>query len=217
MRILALSDLHSEGTVLEGLKNLLDKERFDLVIIAGDITQRGPLSYAEDLLDVLRGEKVLAIHGNMDTQQVIDLLERNGFFFHLSKAEVGEWNFVGFGGSSPTPFGTPIEYDEKQIYDELSRFRMNSKTILVTHSPPYNSGIDKTSAGVIAGSKSIRRIIEEKKPFMDICGHIHEGGGEAVIGNTKVIKVPPAMEGKAVEIELGNNVATRIIQLATSY
>ncbi|MCX6776454.1 MAG: metallophosphoesterase [Candidatus Micrarchaeota archaeon] len=217
MRILALSDLHSEGTVLEGLKNLLDKERFDLVIIAGDITQRGPLSYAEGLLDVLRGEKVLAIHGNMDTQQVIDLLERNGFFFHLSKVEVGEWNFVGFGGSSPTPFGTLIEYDERQIYDELSRFRMNSKTILVTHSPPYDSGVDKTSAGVIAGSKSIRRIIEEKKPFMDICGHIHEASGEVMIGNTKVVKVPPAMEGKAVEIELGNTVATRIIKLATSY
>jgi hypothetical protein len=215
MRILALSDLHSEEIVLEGLRNLLSKERFDLVIIAGDITQKGPLSYAEDLLDALRGEKVLAIHGNMDTTQVVDLLERKGLFFHLSKVEVGEWNFVGFGGSSPTPFGTPIEYEEWRIYDELSRIRMNSKTILVTHSPPYDSGVDMTDKGMSAGSKSIRKIIEEKKPFMNICGHIHEGEGETFIGSTKIVKVPPAMNGKAVEVELESKVAAKTIQLVT--
>lgn len=201
MRILALSDLHSEETVLDGLSNLLLRERFDLILIVGDITQKGPLSYAEDLLDALAEENVLAIHGNMDTQQVIDVLEKRGIFFHLKKVDMGGWNFIGFGGSSPTPFGTPIEYEEEQIYNELSEMRVNQKTILVTHSPPYDSGVDRTSKGVSAGSKAIRRIIEERKPFMDICGHIHEAG-EAVIGDTRVIKVPPAMEGKAVEIEL---------------
>jgi len=206
MRILALSDLHSEETVLGGLENLLGREKFDLIILAGDITQKGPLTYAEDLLDILRGEKVLAIHGNMDTKQVVDLLERKGLFFHLSKVEVGEWNFIGFGGSSPTPFGTPIEYEEWQIYDELSRFRMNSKTILVTHSPPYDSGVDKTSAGVSAGSKSIRRIIEEKKPFMNICGHIHEAEGEAMVGETRIVKLPAASSGRAACIALEKDV-----------
>jgi len=217
MRILALSDLHSEEIVLEGIENLLKREKFDLFIIAGDITQRGPLTYAENLLDILRGEKVLAIHGNMDTQQVIGLLERKGIFFHLSKVEMGEWNFIGFGGSNPTPFGTPTEYEEGQIYDELSRFRMNSKTILVTHAPPYNSGVDRTSKGVSAGSRSVRRIIEEKKPFMDLCGHIHEGDDEAVVGSTRVVKIPPGMEGRALDIELRGDAYTRIIQLADFY
>jgi len=214
MRILALSDFHSEEVILEKLKELVDRERFDLILIVGDITQRGPLSYAEELLDVLRGERVLAIHGNMDTEQVVDLLEMKGFLLHLKRAEVGEWNFVGFGGSSPTPFGTPIEYSEEQIYEELSRMRINSKTILVTHSPPYGSGVDKTSAGTSAGSKSIRRIIEEKKPFMDICGHIHEEEGEAVVGSTKIVKVPPAMQGKAAEIVVGERVEVKFIQLS---
>jgi Icc-related predicted phosphoesterase len=212
MRVLALSDLHAEEAVLEGLRNLLEKERFNLILIVGDITQRGPVSYAEDLLDALGGENVLAIHGNMDTQQVIEVLEKRGIFFHLKKVEIGGWNFVGFGGSSPTPFETPIEYSEEQIYDELSRMRVNSKTILVTHSPPYNSGVDKTSRGVNAGSRAIRKIIEERKPLMDICGHIHEAEGETVIGNTKVIKVPPAMDGKALELEL-EDASTKIINL----
>jgi len=205
MRILALADLHSEEFILERLAKIVERERFDLILIVGDITQNGPLSYAEDLLDVLRGEKVWAIHGNMDTQQVVDLLERRGIFLHMQKAEIGEWNFIGFGGSSPTPFNTPTEYEEWQIYEELNKFRMNQKTILVTHSPPYDSGVDKTSAGVSAGSKSIRRIIEEKKPFMNICGHIHETEGETVIGETRIVKVPPAVKGRAVQINFDKN------------
>jgi hypothetical protein len=212
MRVLALSDLHAEETVLEGLRSLLERERFDLILIVGDITQRGPLSYAEDLLDVLRGQNLLAIHGNMDTQQVVDLLEMKGILFHLSKVEIGRWNFIGFGGSSPTPFGTPIEYSEEQIYDELGRMRVNSKTILVTHAPPYDSGVDKTSSGASAGSRAIRRVIEERKPFMNICGHIHEREGETTIGETRIVKVPPAAKGRAVEISFGEKVEVRFIQ-----
>lgn len=90
---------------------------------------------------------------------------------------------------------------------------MNSKTILVTHSPPYDSGVDKTSAGVSAGSKSIRRIIEEKQPFMNICGHIHEAGGEAVIGETRIIKVPPANERRAACIVLNKEVTIIPVKL----
>lgn len=215
MRVLALSDLHAEEAVLEGLRKLLEKERFDVILVLGDITQRGPLSYAEDLLDVLKGENVLAVHGNMDTQQVVDALEKRGIFFHLKRVDIGEWNFVGFGGSSPTPFGTPIEYTEERIYGELNRISMNSRTILVTHSPPYDSEVDRTSKGVSAGSRSIRKIIEEKKPFMNLCGHIHESEGEAVIGSTKIVKVPPAMNGKALVVELGdtNEVRSSTLQL----
>ncbi|MEM3555211.1 MAG: metallophosphoesterase [Candidatus Micrarchaeia archaeon] len=213
MRVLALSDLHAEEAVLDCLRKLLEKEKFDLILIVGDITHKGPLSYAEDLLDVLRGEKLFAVHGNMDTQQVVDLLERRGFLLHLRKAELGGWNFIGYGGSSPTPFNTPIEYSEERIYEELSKMRMNSKTILITHPPPYNSGVDRTSGGVSAGSKSIRKIIEEKKPFMNICGHIHEGEGEAVIGETKVVKVPAAMNGKAVELMISKEMGVNFIKL----
>jgi hypothetical protein len=216
MRVLALSDLHGEEAVLDGLRSLLQKERFDLILIVGDITQRGPLSYAEDLLDVFGGENILAIHGNMDTQHVVDLLDKRGILLHLKKVELGGWDFVGFGGSNPTPFGTPIEYSEEQIYDELNRFRMNSKTILVTHAPPYGSGVDKTTKGVSAGSKSISKIIEEKRPFMDICGHIHEAEGEARMGATRVVKVPAANAGKAAEIELGENTVVRTIVLFPS-
>jgi Icc-related predicted phosphoesterase len=216
MRILALSDLHSEEAVLDGLRSLLEKERFNLILLVGDITQRGPLSYVEDLLDVLAGQNVLAIHGNMDVQQVIDVLEKRGVFFHLKKVEMGEWNFVGFGGSNPTPFGTPIEYTEERIYGELNRISINSKTVLVTHAPPYGSGVDITSKGTSAGSRSVRRIIEEKKPFMNICGHIHEGEGESVIGSTKILKVPPAMNGKALVIELDdtNDIKSSTLQLS---
>lgn len=213
MRVLALSDFHGEEKVLEGLRGVLEKERFDLILVVGDITHRGPVSYAEDLLDTLRGERLFAIHGNMDTKQVVDLLERRGFLLHMRKAEFMGWNFIGYGGSSPTPFNTPIEYPEEQIYEELSRFRMNSKTVLITHSPPYDSDVDRTSSGVSAGSRSIRRVIEERKPFLNICGHIHEREGEGRVGETRIVKVPAAMNGKAAELIIDNDVKVNLIKL----
>lgn len=211
MKALVLSDIHSEEAAIEKLGLFLKSNRFNLVIIAGDITQRGPVSYAEEFLDLFRGMNVLAIHGNMDPKPVIDLLERRGLLFHLKKVNADGWNFIGFGGSNPTPFGTPTEYSEKEIYNELNKFRMDRKTILVTHSPPYNSGVDRTSAGVSAGSRAIRKIIEEKEPFMDICGHIHEREGETNIGETKVVKVPPAAKGRAVQINFDKNLEVGFI------
>ena len=206
MRVLVLSDIHSEEAAIERLRLFLEKNKFNLVLITGDITQRGPVSYAEEFLDLFRGMNVLAIHGNMDPKPVIDLLERRGLLFHLKKVVIDGWNFIGFGGSSTTPFGTPTEYSEEEIYSELSKFKMDRKTILVTHSPPFNSEVDRTLLGVSAGSRAIRRIIKEKKPFMNICGHVHEREGEAVVGETKIVKVPPAMKGRAVQINFDKNV-----------
>lgn len=200
--MLALSDIHSDEMVIEKLRVFLERNKFDLVLIAGDITNRGPVSYAEEFLGLFSGMNVLAIHGNMDPKPVVDLLERRGIFFHCKRVRIGEWAFVGFGGSSPTPFGTPTEYPEDEIEEELSKVRIDEKTVLVTHSPPYDSGFDRTRIGMKAGSKAIRKIIEEKRPFMNICGHIHESEGIGMLNGTKIVKLPPAEKCKAVEILL---------------
>jgi hypothetical protein len=211
VKALVLSDIHSEEAAIEKLRVFLEINKFNLVIIVGDITQRGPVSYAEEFLDLFRGMNVLAIHGNMDPKPVIDLLERRGLLFHLKKVDINGWNFIGFGGSGPTPFGTPTEYSEEEIYNELSKFRMDRKTVLVTHSPPFNSEVDRTASGKSAGSRAIRRIIEEKKPFMNICGHVHEREGETSIGDTRIVKVPPAVKGRAVEIDFDRNLEIKFM------
>ncbi|MEM3167356.1 MAG: metallophosphoesterase, partial [Candidatus Anstonellales archaeon] len=66
MKFLALSDLHASEEALDRLRVIMMRENdYDWIFIVGDITTNGPVSYAEDLLDILR-EKGLFVHGNMD-------------------------------------------------------------------------------------------------------------------------------------------------------
>src|SRR5690606_8123947 len=97
----------------------------------------------------------------------------------------------GFGGSNPTPFNTPLEFEEIQIYDEAKKALEGVKeekiTLFVTHAPPYGTKTDLLPSGEHVGSKSIRKIIEELQPTINICGHIHEARGTDKIGNTEII------------------------------
>ncbi|KAA0147106.1 hypothetical protein FNF29_07596 [Cafeteria roenbergensis] len=49
-----------------------------------------------------------------------------------------------------------------------------SRTIFVSHSPPWGSALDATKTGKFVGSASIRRYIEETSPLLSLHGHVHE-------------------------------------------
>lgn len=85
----------------------------------------------------------------------------------------------------------------KQENEAKKKLEAVSKAdILITHDPPQgfldlitNPKAPKDAQGKHLGSLLIRRFIEENKPKFHICGHIHEGQGEARIGNTIVLNV----------------------------
>lgn len=67
--------------------------------------------------------------------------------------------------------------------------------ILVCHQPPYGV-LDKVGGkapkhwrGKHAGSKVVLDYVKKFQPKYVICGHIHEGAGERIIGKTKVINL----------------------------
>ncbi len=111
---------------------------------------------------------------------------------------------VSMGWSSPTPWSTPRELPEEEFLDRLSGLmrgvRDPRKTIIMTHVPPYDSGLDTAPAAVAGpaarrssagdllrgpvGSKGVRAAIEQFKPVLGVHGHIHESGGERRIGET---------------------------------
>jgi Icc-related predicted phosphoesterase len=208
MRVLAITDVHAEEFVKTRLSEFLQKERFDLLIVAGDVTNRGPVSFAEDFLDSLR-IKTLAVHGNMDPAGVLEALEKRGMSLHAKRIAVNGFRFAGFGGSNPTPFQTPSEYGEDAIERGLSGI-VDERTVLVTHAPPHGC-LDTIPSGAHVGSRSVRKVIKEKQPVLCICGHVHETEGEASIGRTLVIKVAPAMTGKAAAITLGRKIEARFV------
>ena len=70
--------------------------------------------------------------------------------------------------------------------------------MLVVHSPPKGH-CDQSSAGDHLGSEAILRAIEEKRPTLAVCGHIHESwGARSEVGLTKVVNLGPA--GQLLEV-----------------
>ncbi|MDD5331264.1 MAG: metallophosphoesterase [Candidatus Nanoarchaeia archaeon] len=64
---------------------------------------------------------------------------------------------------------------KKTIEEDLNKLIKSPKeTILVIHSPPYNTKLDITNSGEHVGSLAVRKFIEEKQPILTLHGHIHE-------------------------------------------
>jgi Icc-related predicted phosphoesterase len=118
----------------------------------------------------------------------------------------GGLELLACGWSNNTPWQTPREETEDQLYERLEalarRVSDPRRAIFMIHVPPHDSGLDTApildenlrptiSAGDVlrgpVGSTAVRRIIEEHQPALTIHGHIHESGGERKIGKTVCI------------------------------
>lgn len=183
MRILLLADLHGDKEVLDRLRAVAQK--YEMVVIAGDL---GPDEYIRNLLSI--SENICWIPGNTERKDSCKATEKACIHKKRIGLENG-LNLVGFGFSGPTPFGTPGELSEDEIYAQMDELPIDTETILVTHTPPYGV-LDDVGEGVHAGSKSVKRIMEEKKPRVLACGHIHHLEGREKVGETTVVQIPEA-------------------------
>jgi Icc-related predicted phosphoesterase len=119
---------------------------------------------------------------------------------------VGPHEMVSFGYSNRTPWETPRELDEDEIYSRLKRLvdqlETPARAIFNIHVPPWESSLDTafevdeslryvTKGGrpheVATGSPAVRQIIEEAQPLLSLHGHIHESKGVTRIGRTVAI------------------------------
>lgn len=221
MNILAISDLH--GSTHKALHNYLKENKIDLIIIAGDITHFGPAELAEDILNEIASYEipVVAIPGNCDPQGISSQLDNSkAINIHGKSTAIKNVGICGFGGSNLTPFNTPLEFGEGEIYEELGKVMVQLKDqdikILVTHAPPLNTNADKLPDGSHVGSESIRKIIEEHKPNINICGHIHEAQSVDKIGETIIMNPGQIMSGGACLLQIddkNNKIDSKIIKL----
>jgi len=119
---------------------------------------------------------------------------------------VGPHEMVSLGYSNRTPWKTPRELDEEEIYSRLKRLvdqlESPERAIFNIHVPPWESSLDTafevdeelryvTKGGrpheVATGSPAVRQIIEEAQPLLSLHGHIHESKGVTTIGRTVAI------------------------------
>lgn len=197
IRILAIADLHNEDAVLDRLRVLESDRRYDYLVVAGDVTGKN-ISYAQEFIAIVH--QAFWVPGNNENEEIRKMFEDAEFSVHKKRVEIKEgFNVVGFGFSTPTPFKTPGELSEEEIYSQMSSLPIDANTILITHSPPFGLFDD---VGVNIGSRSIRKIIEEKQPKLALFGHVHEHFGKANIGRTICVKIPNAQSLKAAAIEI---------------
>jgi Icc-related predicted phosphoesterase len=200
MKILALADIHGSWEVtymIEELEGLYD---FDLVMIAGDITNFGPAEFALDFLNSIH-KPVFAVPGNCDPPEVIDAIEKSkAINLHDKVREFGSEKFIGLGGTNGRGFTMGITFSEDYAY---SLFRNCKGCIFLTHQPPF--GILDDVGGKHIGSRGIRDAIFEAKPKLVISGHVHEARGYEVIKETILVNPGPAKMGYAALVDLEKN------------
>ncbi|MGC1122310.1 MAG: metallophosphoesterase family protein [Candidatus Methanofastidiosia archaeon] len=180
MNLCVIADLHGTTTYSSRLKSI----SCDLLVICGDITHFGHAGQARTILSTVP-IPYLAVHGNCDYEDVVDVLEEEGCNLHQKTIRRNNKTFCGLGGANYFKGKTPSEVTEQEIYDALSQ--VEKDCILVTHVPPHNTAVDRAFRIKHAGSTALRQVVEERCPAVLLCGHIHEGRGQDFIGDTLVV------------------------------
>jgi Icc-related predicted phosphoesterase len=113
---------------------------------------------------------------------------------------------ISFGYSNRTPWDSPRELDEDELYERIDRLAAQledpAKAVFNLHVPPYDSTLDTAAEldedfGVVmlggepkmipVGSTAVRELIERYQPMLSLHGHVHESAGAKRIGRTLCI------------------------------
>ena len=209
MRILAIADIHGTEEVKDIVNDHINDHAPDLVLVCGDITQFGPAEWAKRFLDGLT-QKTFAIPGNCDPYEVVNAIDQSkATLLHGKKEELDGQIFVGLGGSNPTPFGTPFESSEDEMYTILDNL-MVKNAVLAVHAPAMGH-LDKTSVRSGLGSKAILDIVTKYSPKLVVSAHIHEARGVEKDGETIYVNPGPASMGFAAIIDINAIIKVELI------
>ena len=210
MRILGFSDMHGSIEIVERILAL--ERRFDLVIIAGDITTVGTPTELEKSIRRVEafGKPVLAVAGNMDPLPLERKLEQIGVSIDSRGVLIGDVGFFGVSGAPASPLNTPNEISEREITDRAEKgwkaVAAARWKIFVPHASPKDTALDRVKGGKHVGSTAVRDFIVRRKPDATICGHIHEARGMDEIAGKKVANCGPAGKGYYVVLTIDETV-----------
>lgn len=146
--------------------------------------------------------------GNDDPTYLFEIIEESKIMRKCedSIVELGGHEMISFGYVNPTPWNTPRELPEDEIYrrlrDRALKVRDSAGAIFNVHAPPFNTNLDLAPqldnnlkpvikggevVMVHVGSTSVRKVIEEFQPLIGLHGHIHESRAFDKVGRTVVL------------------------------
>ncbi|KPJ74129.1 hypothetical protein AMJ52_01840 [candidate division TA06 bacterium DG_78] len=194
MKIFAITDMHGRQHFNETIAQ--EMLHVDIIVIAGDITHFGGEKEANAVIQSIKNvnNSIVAVSGNCDHDGVNVALNSHGVNIHGTCKIINKIMFCGLNGSNKTPLYTPQEYTEREIERLLGKYKKKPEAhlhVLISHTPPIKTEVDKIFLGLHVGSKALRTYIEKSQPNLVICGHIHEARGVDKIGSTLIINPGP--------------------------
>lgn len=120
--------------------------------------------------------------------------------------DIGGYAMVSLGYANPTPFDSPRELEEAELYARVARLADQvpdmDRCVFNLHVPPHDSRLDTAprlddQLNVVmrgsepdlvpVGSTAVRELIERYQPLVSLHGHVHESPGATTIGRTLAI------------------------------
>jgi len=205
VRLVCFGDIHMAFQAIERLGPIL--REVDYAILTGDLTHFGDPPDAFRVVEAVRQfcPSVLAVTGNLDMPWVIDAFQAEGISLHGAGRRLGDVGVFGCGGSNVTPMDTPTELEEEEIRKVLERAHDAvadaPRRLMVCHTPPYATRLDRLMDGRPVGSPAVRAFIEEQRPDVAVVGHIHEGRGVDRVGETIVLNAGALRDGGYVVVD----------------
>jgi Icc-related predicted phosphoesterase len=208
MKIVSFGDIHM--TIGQMNKIAVELASADLIILSGDLTNFGGAAETEQVINAARCycPQVLALPGNVDRPEVLDFLSSEQLSLHGQSRRLGQLGLFGCGGSNITPFHTPLEYTDEELgallADAYVQVRDTPLQLMVCHTPPYATLLDRLTNGTPVGSPAVRQFIEQYQPQVCITGHIHESPGVDHVGHTKIVNAGPFASGGYIVVRYEN-------------
>jgi len=214
LRIIGMADLHGHADQLSRLRDL----NADLIAFCGDLHNSGTIQEARPVARAIASQStpVFIVPGNMDPKGfVLDLWQEVGLtVLHGKSCRQEETGFIGLGGMAihnPMRIGDLARFylPEEEVYKSLANTYMEisdlPRRVVLSHQPPRGAR-DIVHSGEAVGSLSLRRFIDDYRPDLLICGHIHEDKGVALLGKTTVVNVGEMRRGYAALIEMDEKI-----------
>lgn len=188
MKLLLLSDIHGNVKEIEKLND--EFKSCDAVLFAGDFAECFKTETSKPVLEELcrHHDNIFAVIGNCDDPDFSDELDNADINCEASLNFFEGLCICGSGGGTVFTGKTPNERTEEDIISDFDILKSEtlSNLILISHNPPKDT-CDSVNENLHAGNPAFTKLIEEVKPLLVVCGHIHEGKGTGKIGDTLVV------------------------------
>lgn len=182
MKIVCLSDTHT-------MHDSIAVPDGDLLIHAGDFCGKGTIQELVKFntwLGTLPHPNKVVIAGNHDWPFERDPTARellnNAIYLQDSEVTINGLRIYG-SPWQPAFFNWAFNLERGEALRRKWDLIPDGIDILVTHGPPFGIG-DRTRNGNHAGCEELLKALPRVKPRIHICGHIHEGYGTHLLGES---------------------------------